>query len=125
MNAQKNQPPATQLNHALPVLRVLQSMMLPDSEQWPYRFEIHSETSNCVSLHRAAQAAAALGLQSSSRLYPARSAIAIASCSDRIGRLDLRPLRGGASDIGRGAQRQAPRRQIWFDASALPTLSSF
>ncbi len=48
MNTQNDQPPVTQPNHALPVLRVSQSMMLPDSDQWQNRFEIKSETSNRV-----------------------------------------------------------------------------
>lgn len=48
MNAQENQTTTTRTNNALPVLRVPQSMMLPDSDQWEKRFEIHSETSNRI-----------------------------------------------------------------------------
>ena len=48
MNAPESQTTTAQANNALPVLRVPQSMMLPDSDQWENRFEIHSETSNRV-----------------------------------------------------------------------------
>lgn len=48
MNAQETQTTTTRTNNALPVLRVPQSMMLPDSDQWENRFEIHSETSNRI-----------------------------------------------------------------------------
>lgn len=48
MNRENNQPPTAQANNALPVLRVPQSVMLPDNDQWQNRFEIHSETSNRV-----------------------------------------------------------------------------
>ena len=48
MNAPENQTTTAQGNNALPVLRVPQSMMLPDSDQWQNRFEIKSETSNRI-----------------------------------------------------------------------------
>jgi len=48
MNAQENQTTATRTNNTLPVMRVPQSMMLPDSDQWQNRFEIHSETSDRI-----------------------------------------------------------------------------
>jgi len=48
MNAPENQTTTAQANNALPVLRVPQSMMLPDSDQWQNRFEIRSETSNRI-----------------------------------------------------------------------------
>jgi len=48
MNPQENKSPAAQANNSLPTLSVPQSMMLPNTDQWENRFEIHSETSNRI-----------------------------------------------------------------------------
>ncbi len=48
MNAPESQTTTAQANNALPVLRVPQSIRLPDSDQWQNRFEIRSETSNRI-----------------------------------------------------------------------------
>ncbi len=48
MNAHETEKPAAQANNSLPMLRVPQSIRLPDSDGWENRFEIHSETSNRI-----------------------------------------------------------------------------
>ena len=48
MNSENDQPPVASASNSLPILRVAQSLMLPDNVQWHNRFEIYSETSNRV-----------------------------------------------------------------------------
>ena len=48
MSRENDQPTTAPASTSLPILRVPQSLMLPDNDQWQNRFEIYSETSNRV-----------------------------------------------------------------------------